>query len=57
MSIYYANTPVKEGSWWPEWVGWLKDRSGPPTAAPAMGAPQSGYPPLADAPGLYVLED
>jgi polyhydroxyalkanoate synthase len=54
---YYANTPVKEGSWWPEWVGWLKDRSGPPTAAPAMGAPQSGYPPLADAPGLYVLED
>jgi len=54
---YYANTPVKEGSWWPEWVSWLKDRSGPPTAAPAMGAPQSGYPPLADAPGLYVLED
>jgi polyhydroxyalkanoate synthase subunit PhaC len=54
---YYANTPVKEGSWWPEWVSWLTDRSGPPTAAPAMGAPQSGYPPLADAPGLYVLED
>jgi polyhydroxyalkanoate synthase len=54
---YYANAPVKEGSWWPEWVGWLKDRSGPPVAAPAMGAPQSGYPPLADAPGLYVLED
>jgi polyhydroxyalkanoate synthase subunit PhaC len=54
---YYANTPVKEGSWWPEWANWLKDRSAPPTAAPAMGAPQSGYPPLADAPGLYVLED
>jgi polyhydroxyalkanoate synthase subunit PhaC len=54
---YYANTPVKEGSWWPERVSWLTDRSGPPTAAPAMGAPQSGYPPLADAPGLYVLED
>ena len=54
---YYANTPVKEGSWWPEWVSWLTDRSGWPTAAPAMGAPQSGYPPLADAPGLYVLED
>ena len=33
---YYANTPVKEGSWWPEWVSWLKDRSGPPvSAAPA----------------------
>jgi polyhydroxyalkanoate synthase subunit PhaC len=54
---YYANTPVKEGSWWPRSVAWLKDRSGPPTAAPARGAPQSGYPPLAGAPGLYVLED
>jgi polyhydroxyalkanoate synthase len=54
---YNASAPVKEGSWWPQWVGWLKDRSGPPTAAPEMGAPQSGYPPLADAPGFYVLED
>jgi polyhydroxyalkanoate synthase subunit PhaC len=54
---YYANTPVKQGSWWPDWVAWLKERSGPPTGVPAMGAPQSGYPPLADAPGLYVLED
>jgi polyhydroxyalkanoate synthase subunit PhaC len=54
---YYANTPVKQGSWWPDWVVWLKDRSGPPTGVPAMGAPQSGYPPLSEAPGLYVLED
>jgi polyhydroxyalkanoate synthase subunit PhaC len=54
---YYANMPVKQGSWWPEWAAWLKDRSGPPTGVPAMGAPQSGYPPLGDAPGLYVLED
>ena len=54
---YYAGAPVKHGSWWPEWVGWLKERSGPPTAAPAMGAAQAGYPPFADAPGLYVLED
>ena len=54
---YYASTPVKQGSWWPEWAGWLEERSGPPTAAPAMGAPQFGYLPLADAPGLYVLEE
>ena len=54
---FYAGIPPKDGSWWPEWVGWLVDRSGDPTTLPAMGAPQSGYPPLADAPGAYVLED
>jgi poly[(R)-3-hydroxyalkanoate] polymerase subunit PhaC len=54
---FYQNAPVRAGSWWPEWVGWLKDRSGTPTVPPAMGAPQSGYPALIDAPGVYVLED
>jgi polyhydroxyalkanoate synthase subunit PhaC len=54
---FHAGIPPKDGSWWPEWVGWLVDRSGGPTTLPAMGAPQSGYPPLADAPGAYVFED
>ena len=54
---FHAGIPPKDGSWWPEWVGWLVDRSGDPTTLPAMGAPQSGYPPLADAPGAYVFED
>ena len=49
--------PSKEGSWWPEWVGWLNARSGVPVAPPAMGAPQAGLAPLADAPGTYVLQD
>src|SRR5579863_4129318 len=54
---FYAGMPPKDGSWWPQWVGWLVDRSGDPTTVPAMGAPQSGYPPLAEAPGAYVFED
>ncbi len=54
---FYAETSRKDGSWWPEWTGWLKDRSGAPATLPAIGAPQSGYPPLAEAPGAYVLED
>jgi polyhydroxyalkanoate synthase subunit PhaC len=54
---FYEEATRKDGSWWPEWAGWLKDRSGAPTTLPAMGAPQSGYSPLADAPGAYVIED
>ena len=45
----------KDGSWWPEWIAWLERHSGTPAAPPAMGAAQAGYPPLADAPGSYVL--
>jgi polyhydroxyalkanoate synthase subunit PhaC len=54
---FYAGIPPKDGSWWAEWVGWLVDRSGDPTTLPVMGALESGYPPLADAPGTYVFED
>lgn len=46
----------KAGSWWTEWGAWLTARSGTLSAPPAMGAPDKGFTPLADAPGLYVLE-
>ena len=39
---FYAEAARKDGSWWPEWTAWLKDRSGEPTSLPAMGAAQSG---------------
>ena len=44
----------KPGSWWPEWSRWLQARSGDAKAPPTMGAP--GYAPIAEAPGLYVLQ-
>jgi len=47
-------TPVKDGSWWPELVDWLAERSGAMREPPAMGAREKGYPPNADAPGTYV---
>ena len=47
---FFAEALRKDGSWWPEWVAWLSDRSGQPTVLPAMGAS------LGDAPGAYVLE-
>lgn len=53
---WLAQAPQKQGSWWPEWVAWLSDRSGPPVEPPAMGAAEAGYPPLREAPGEYVLQ-
>jgi polyhydroxyalkanoate synthase len=49
-------TPVKEGSWWPEWVHWLASHSGPPSALPRIGAPHHGVESVIDAPGTYVLQ-
>ena len=42
------------GSWWNDWMQWLKPRSGELAKAPAVSSRQ--YPALADAPGSYVLE-
>jgi polyhydroxyalkanoate synthase len=43
-----------QGSWWQDWVDWLKVRSGEVVAPPSMGS--HAYPPLVAAPGTYVLE-
>ncbi len=53
---WFEQTPVKQGSWWPEWAAWLSDRSGDWTSPPPMGAPEKGYRPILDAPGSYVLQ-
>jgi polyhydroxyalkanoate synthase len=50
---FLAQAQRKDGSWWPEWITWLANHSGAPTASPPMGL--SGSPPVADAPGNYVL--
>lgn len=43
-------------SWWPDYVSWLADRSGPEVDAPqTLGGP--GYAPLAPAPGTYVHQN
>jgi polyhydroxyalkanoate synthase len=53
---WLAETPAREGSWWPAWDRWLRARSGGRTAPPAMGAAEAGYPPLEPAPGRYVRQ-
>ncbi len=47
---WLESAPRMEGSWWPEWMAWLAERSSAPAAPPKMG------PALADAPGTYVLQ-
>lgn len=41
-------------SWWANWREWLQARSGEQVAHPSMGS--ATHPPLAPAPGTYVLE-
>jgi len=52
---WVAATPVRDGSWWPAWAGWLEAGAGR-GAPPRLGAPEYGYAPLCAAPGTYVLE-
>ena len=54
---WQAGTPVRQGSWWPEWQSWLaRHSSAEKVAAPPMGAPEKGYAARWDAPGFYVLQ-
>ena len=42
------------GSWWTDWVEWLRPRSGKRVRPPRVGS--KAHPPLGPAPGTYVLE-
>jgi polyhydroxyalkanoate synthase len=53
---WFKETPVQEGSWWPEWCRWLAARSGPMASAAAASAKFKGEHTLGDAPGTYVLQ-
>ncbi|WP_042239124.1 PHA/PHB synthase family protein [Legionella oakridgensis] len=49
---WLANASHHPGSWWPEWLEWLKKESGRLINAPDIT--QLPYKPLMDAPGSYV---
>ncbi|WP_291769155.1 class I poly(R)-hydroxyalkanoic acid synthase [Castellaniella sp.] len=50
---WLASSSHQRGSWWPDWLAWLADRSGPLQRAPrTLGSRK--YPVLEPAPGRYV---
>jgi polyhydroxyalkanoate synthase len=55
-ATWQAETPVRQGSWWPEWQSWLAQHSTQQVPSPPMGAPEKGYSVRRDAPGSYVRQ-
>jgi polyhydroxyalkanoate synthase len=54
---WFDTTAPQAGSWWPVWQRWLAAHSSRARVAPpSLGAAAAGYPPLAEAPGQYVLQ-
>ena len=52
---WLAGATKHEGSWWLDWVPWLKKHAGKLVEPPPMGS--ESHPPIMDAPGTYVLEE
>jgi len=49
---WYARATEHSGSWWPDWLGWIKGMDG--ATAPARTPGGGKLPPIEDAPGSYV---
>jgi len=52
--VWFQGAEKQAGSWWSDWLPWLRARSGAMVNPPGMGS--RTYKPLMDAPGSYVLE-
>nr|MBL8456628.1 alpha/beta fold hydrolase [Zoogloeaceae bacterium] len=54
VDSWQASATAHDGSWWEDWMEWLKPRCG--ELRDAMPTSKRGFARLADAPGTYVLE-
>jgi len=52
--VWHARAEHHQGSWWEDWMAWLKPQAGKLVKAGSVST--RAYPALADAPGTYVLE-
>jgi len=53
---WLAGATVRQGTWWTHYTDWLAQRSGEHKPAP-VDLGNASFPPLVDAPGVYVLQD
>ena len=55
LADFIAGAVETKGSWWPDWLGWLRDHGADSVAAAGARQPGGGgLPALDDAPGRYV---
>ncbi|WP_106640759.1 PHA/PHB synthase family protein [Allosphingosinicella vermicomposti] len=55
LDDFIAGATETKGSWWPDWLGWIAERSGKKIAAATARIPGEGkLKALEDAPGTYV---
>jgi polyhydroxyalkanoate synthase subunit PhaC len=52
IESWLANAQEHPGSWWPDWLAWIKALDAEEVDARVPG--NAGYPPIEDAPGSYV---
>ena len=55
LHVVMGDLGQAEGSWWPDWTGWLGERSGEERDAPREPG-SDDYPVLGEAPGTYVRQ-
>jgi polyhydroxyalkanoate synthase len=57
LDEFVAGASETKGSWWPDWIGWIRGRGADEVAADGARVPGQGtLPSLADAPGEYVRQ-
>ena len=55
LDEFIAGATETKGSWWPDWLAWISERSGGETPAEGARIPGGGkLPAIEDAPGRYV---
>ena len=52
LDKWMASAKEHAGSWWPDWIEWIKDHES--RMVPARKVGSSKYKPIEDAPGSYV---